>query len=160
MSHREIYAVEVILFHEVTKKLLLIKRTRSPFAWSTVTGGVETGEGIWQAGLREVYEETGFRLKHYYPIENVRSFYAANVDKIVKVTSFAGVVEDDTPQLNYEHSDFRWLDIETACQTVPYENQRQAMRDADDLIHERGAFPREEFPRAKLDEFYDNLRSS
>ena len=66
--------VDVIVFHKFEDgyKYLMMKRTdeRGGF-WQPVTGGVEDGESIEQAAIREVYEETGYSRDEIIRIINL-----------------------------------------------------------------------------------------
>mgnify|MGYP000571891481 CR=1 FL=1 len=58
-------AVDAVIIDPSPKKLVLIKRKKDPFKdhWALPGGFVEWGETTENACLREVYEETGLRIK-------------------------------------------------------------------------------------------------
>ncbi len=69
---RERLTARVLLFDPAGRILLLKGRLPSnpsaPGAWFTVGGGVEPGESLVQAALREIGEETGFRDVRLGPV--------------------------------------------------------------------------------------------
>ena len=58
MSPKRPHSV-LVLIHSPQHDILLLERARHPGYWQSVTGGVEAGESLQQAALREVAEETG-----------------------------------------------------------------------------------------------------
>jgi ADP-ribose pyrophosphatase len=61
-------AVGAVVFHE--DRVLLVKRGRPPSRalWAIPGGGVDLGETLAQAAEREVFEETGVRIRAGAPV--------------------------------------------------------------------------------------------
>lgn len=52
----------VVIFSRQRKRVLLVKRRDFP-VWVLPGGGIETGESVKEAAIREVREETGFKVE-------------------------------------------------------------------------------------------------
>ncbi len=76
-------------------QLLLLRRAPGrifPGLWQCVTGGVEPGERVPMAALREVGEELGFgpsEIEAFYDLDAVTHFYDDGPDAIVAGAVFA-----------------------------------------------------------------------
>ena len=96
---------------------LLIRRADDriyPGIWQPVTGGVDPGERVPLAALREVEEETGLTgpdVEAFYDLDQVGSFFDEENDAIVNSVIFAIRVRPGaTPKVSGEHVDLRWCD--------------------------------------------------
>jgi 8-oxo-dGTP pyrophosphatase MutT (NUDIX family) len=94
---------------------LLIRRAPDriyPGLWQCVTGGIDDGEEIPAAALREVAEETGFgpaAIEAFYDLEQVEAFYSEADDDLVTSIVFALRVRVSAkPRLSHEHDELRW----------------------------------------------------
>jgi len=97
-------------------ELLLVRRSASrifPGLWQCVTGGLEAGERVPMAALREVAEEVGFgpdEIEAFYDLDQVTQFYDEGPDAVVSGSTFAVRVRADAiPRLSHEHDDARWV---------------------------------------------------
>ena len=107
--------------------------------WQAVHGRIEAGETAWQAGLRELREETGFVPRAFYQIDTVNTFYIAASDVVHHCPCFAAeVVADGVVVLNDEHDDFRWIPADEAGQHFIWPGQRRAVREIMEEIVARG----------------------
>jgi len=95
---------------------LLIQRSNDriyPGIWQPVTGGVDAGEFVPLAALREVAEETGFGgddVEAFYDLNQVGAFYAEDLDAIVTSVMFAvRVLPGAEPTLSNEHVAYEWV---------------------------------------------------
>jgi 8-oxo-dGTP pyrophosphatase MutT (NUDIX family) len=95
---------------------LLIRRAADrifPGIWQPVTGGLDLGETVPAAVLREVDEETGLAgddIEAFFDLDQVGSFFAEDLDAIVNSVIFAVRVRFDAePRLSGEHVDFAWV---------------------------------------------------
>ena len=72
-------------------------RPAAPY-WFTIGGGVETGEAVEQAAVREMYEETGIRVESSQLVgpfhRGAHAFSYAGVDYVSDSTFFAVAVDD------------------------------------------------------------------
>lgn len=100
-------ALTVIFNNE--NKILLLRRSKNtdwcPDCWAIVGGKIEKGELPEKALVREVYEETKIKIDKYKFKKIIKS------NNIVEYL-YISRVYDDFVQLNGEHSDYKWLDIE------------------------------------------------
>ena len=58
------YAASLCLWHPETQQILMGRRLTSPWKgyWAVPGGGIEPGEGAFEAALRETFEETRVRV--------------------------------------------------------------------------------------------------
>jgi 8-oxo-dGTP pyrophosphatase MutT (NUDIX family) len=117
---------------------VLMMRRVDDNSWAFPAGGVKPGETLEQAGWREVFEETGFRLG------DVGRRFMRRVKGGVDCVTFVTQVEKFTPTLNHEHDSWAWLDPKAVARsardpdapdpTRPHEN-------ADDAFERELAVP-------------------
>ena len=112
-------------------ELLLIRRSASrifPGLWQCVTGGLEAGERVPMAALREVFEEVGFgppEIEAFYDLDQVTQFYDEGPDAVVSGAIFAVRVRADAiPRLSHEHDDARWVVAADAIRLVAWPSYR------------------------------------
>ena len=115
-------------------EFLLIRRAPDrifPGLWQCVTGGLEPGERIPAAALREVREEIGFgsdEIEAFYDLDQVTHFYDEGPDAIVVGAIFAVRVRADAgPTLSHEHDGARWADREEALRLVVWPSYRDTI---------------------------------
>ena len=97
-------------------EILLIRRAPDrifPGLWQCVTGGIEPGERVPMAALREVREETGFgadETEAFYDLDQVAPFYDEGADAVVVSAIFAARVSPDAVvRSSDEHDGARWV---------------------------------------------------
>lgn len=99
--------------------------------WRMVGGKIREGETAWQAALRELAEETGWRagagLVEAWALPSVNAFYEAATDRIVLAPAFAARVEGE-PALDAEHDAFVWLPAEAAADRLAWPEQARLLR--------------------------------
>jgi len=115
-------------------QFLLIRRAPGrifPGLWQCVTGGLEPGERIPMAALREVREELGFgpaEIEAFYDLDQVTHFYDEGPDAIVAGAIFAVRVRLGVePTLSHEHDDARWASREEALHLVVWPTYRDTI---------------------------------
>ena len=110
---RPILAVSAAVFRG--GRVLVVRRARPP-AYGLFTlpgGGVEAGETLIEAVVREVAEETGLAIApvalagHREVIERDRD---GRVERHFVILAFAALWRAGEPALNAELDDYRWLD--------------------------------------------------
>ena len=125
--------VEVHVFRRRGKRLemLLIRRSeRRSLAgvWQPVTGGIERGESVILAAVREVLEETGLTPIRWWALEHMASFFDIAGDRVRVVPVFAAEVAWTDPiQLSDEHDQYAFMSMSAARKRVLWATQRAAL---------------------------------
>ena len=89
-----------------------------------VGGKREGSETAWQAGLRELLEETGCKPLRYWSVPSLNHFYEAKHDQIMFIPAFAAELNSkDDILLNEEHDSYRWLQRTEAEQLLAWPEQ-------------------------------------
>lgn len=119
--------------------LVLSKLTKRPL-WEFPKGGVEKGETLLQAALRELHEETGIPendivlSKDFRRTEDYRFTAGDDGDRTLihkQVTYFLGETKRSEIVLSAkESSEFAWLDLKDALKRVRYAKRRRLLSDA------------------------------
>lgn len=116
-------------------KFLLLKRAKNEvFAgvWQMVTGTVEEGEKGYETALREIKEETGLSCSEMFVVPHMNSFYSPKKDHVCMVPVFVAVVDSEYVKLSGEHSEYKWVDSDTAKKLLAWQGQRKSV----DTIYE------------------------
>ena len=116
-------------------KFLLLKRAEDEIfagVWQMVTGSVEDGEKGYETALREIKEETGLSCSEMYIVPHMNSFYSPTKDHVCMVPVFVAVVQSEEIKLSDEHSEYKWVDRDTAKKFLAWQGQRKSV----DTIYE------------------------
>ena len=92
------FAVSVVILRPAGSafEFLLLRRTGTlAGTWCQVAGAIEAGETAWQAGLREVVEETGLHPNRFYSADICEQFYEADRNAISLLPVFVGYAPQD-----------------------------------------------------------------
>lgn len=127
----------LVVLHDGNGNVLLLERVDRANFWQSVTGSLEIGETPFQAALREVAEETGFKLTHsqlddcHHQVEyeiypHWRHRYAAGITHNTEHWFRAKIDANRIPILT-EHSAWQWLPIIQAAQCVFSPSNRDAI---------------------------------
>ncbi len=123
------YAAAVVLKKDKdSTKMLILKRAEETLngIWCHVAGRIEDNEKAWETALREIKEETDLKPYEFYSSDYCEVFYETDKNSIAMVPAFVAFVKPDAKVvLNSEHSDFKWVTIEQACEMVPFRTQRE-----------------------------------
>jgi len=122
---------------EQTINFLLLRRAHDntyPGIWQGVAGKIKTGEAAWEAGQRELLEETGFDPINFYTLDHVSSYYLHRYDETIHVPAFMAEVPYESPTLSAEHNKFQWLPLEAAVETASWEPYRKALHSIPKLL--------------------------
>jgi dATP pyrophosphohydrolase len=123
--------------------LLHRKATNSyPEIWQPVSGKIKSGETAWQAGLRELQEETGFVPQNFYALDHVSNYYLHAEDRVISVPAFIAEVALHPPRLNHEHDAYAWLSLTEAKKRASWNPYRQALHAIPDLLASSPALAR------------------
>ena len=120
-------------------EFLLLRRTRDKGGfWQPVSGGLEEGETLREALLRELVEECGLK-EPITIIEDVHRFLFTEQDSLwpgtVNMTEFVFGVEAPEgfePDLSsnhcVEHEEWRWCSFDEATGLLYWDNNKDAFR--------------------------------
>ena len=116
--------------------LLLI---RDPYnKWGLPKGHVENGENSLEAALREVREETGLtRLDPGPSLGTIDWYFKVKGDLVHKFCDYflmASPDGDTVPEVAEGITECRWLPVDEAIATVAYDNARQVVVRAADVL--------------------------
>jgi 8-oxo-dGTP pyrophosphatase MutT (NUDIX family) len=122
-------------------EILLLRRAPGrilPGLWQCVSGGVDDGERVAAAALRELIEETGYDgqvIEAFYDLDLVNQFHEPSYDAVLTAAVFAVRVSNAVePRLSDEHNAARWLSVDVAHGEVVWPGYRTAIeRIRDDL---------------------------
>jgi 8-oxo-dGTP pyrophosphatase MutT (NUDIX family) len=116
-------------------EILLLRRAAHrifPGLWQCVTGGVEPGERIPMAALREVEEETGFgvaAIEAFYDLDQVAPFFDEGSDAVVVSAIFAVRVRADAvARASHEHDAMRWVPADEAPSLAIWPSYAESVR--------------------------------
>lgn len=122
-------AVSVYILHN--QKYLLIRRCGKylPGTWQMVTGGIHEGEKAWEAGLRELHEETGLVPDQFYSADAVETFYLKTIDKIAFAPAFVAFINnpEEIVLSPTEHDAYEWLSYEQAKERLAWSEQKRVL---------------------------------
>jgi len=132
-------------------KYLLLKH-RADY-WNFPKGIIEKGEGLKEAALREIREETGLKEVELIPgfKETVRYFFKVKYDYQVArgfkigqmtlkfVTYFLAESKSKEIKISLEHQDYAWLNFEGVMDKFKkYKINQNILKKADGCLHEKG----------------------
>lgn len=132
MSKVIVRVIDAYVFNRKNKEIrfLLLKRAKTKIyehLWQGVAGKIEAGETSWEAAIRELKEETGFEPVRIFVADHVSKFYEAHGDWVNMVPVFGIEVEDEEVILSDEHCEFKWVDFNTAHQTLIWSGQKDGI---------------------------------
>lgn len=143
MRYRRDKSAGVIVFHRGDsgcRFLLLLSRLTKRPLWEFPKGGVDEGETVAEAALRELREETGlggdviriideFQHREEYRFTSGRGDNRTLIRK--EVTYFlAESLSTDVKLSAHEASQFAWLTLDDAIRKLKYKARREMLREA------------------------------
>ncbi|HUF50003.1 MAG TPA: NUDIX domain-containing protein [Longimicrobiales bacterium] len=143
MRYRKDKSAGVIVFHrdpDGCRFLLLLSRLTKRPLWEFPKGGVDDGETVTEAALRELREETGlaaadirlipdFEHREEYRFTSGKGDGRTLVRK--EVTYFlAEALSTDVRLSAHEASQFAWLPLPEALRKLKYKARREMLRQA------------------------------
>lgn len=119
-------------------EFLLLHRSHGKYCenqWRMVGGKQEVNETAWQAGMRELWEETRCRPIQYWSVPSINHFYEAAHDRIMLIPVFAAELAiKDEVYLNEEHDSFRWFSKQNAQKIVSWPEQSRLIGLIDQIL--------------------------
>lgn len=133
-----------IVFRKTTGKILwLIRRGKAnpkyqgPLGWNFPHGGLNAGETMEQAALRETAEEAGIRAKIIAKLPISRFFYTNKERQKVRkfITYFLMEwLEDLSVGFGSETEEIKWLEKDAAINLLAYKNEKELLEIAAQLV--------------------------
>jgi 8-oxo-dGTP pyrophosphatase MutT (NUDIX family) len=133
--------------------ILASRRTRrGEVAWGLAKGGIEAGESIEDAAVREVREETGLEATIERSLGETRYFYVWEAVRIRKTVHFflmKATGRGDVNDRDDEMEDVRWFPLDHALKRAAYRGEREVLGRAASILRtdRRGARKRRRRPR-------------
>jgi 8-oxo-dGTP pyrophosphatase MutT (NUDIX family) len=125
---RENGGIEVVLASRRTR--------RGDLAWGLAKGGIEDGESMEDAAVREVREETGIRAEIETSLGETRYFYVWEDVRIRKTVHFFLMrsIGGDPDDRDDEMEEVRWFPLERALKRAAYRGERDVLQRAAELL--------------------------
>lgn len=119
-------------------QLLMARRAPNEYmgdTWQLISGRIEDDETAWQAGLRELEEETGLIPSEFYHLSTLTSFYRPDNDSLNTAPVFCAMVEEGCAvTINFEHTAFEWVSLDEAVSRLMWSSDRQALDEVQTVI--------------------------
>ena len=121
-----------------TFQYLMMQTSYGEHHWTPPKGHVDPGETDMEAALRETQEEAGLTSSDL----NIASDFKKELNYEVKgkpkiVTYWLAELKDpSTPvKLSNEHQDFKWLNLQQACDHIPqFINQQEMLKETEEYL--------------------------
>ncbi|MFM9875181.1 MAG: bis(5'-nucleosyl)-tetraphosphatase [Nitrosarchaeum sp.] len=127
----------IVLFRRDNTKILFLLLHYPSGHWDFVKGKMEKNETTHQTAIRETHEETGITdvtfLNNFEEwIEYNFQYQGELVHK--KVVFFLAETKTIQISISHEHTDYTWMDYETAIEKTTFDNAKQILSKSKLLI--------------------------
>ncbi|WP_440998897.1 NUDIX domain-containing protein [Fodinibius sp. SL11] len=113
-------------------KFLLLKRSaevKYAHQWRMIGGKVDPEETFYEAGIRELNEETNLTPCLFWSIPSVNQFYDHKSDNIFQIPAFGAQVDQEAPIiLNHEHISWKWISQDVIDTYIQWPEQERLMK--------------------------------
>lgn len=127
----------IVLFRKEESKNLFLLLHYPSGHWDFVKGKMEKGESIHETAIRETKEETGITDVTF--LDNFEEWIQYNfqyqgelVNK--KVVFFLAETNTKDVEISHEHSDYIWVDYNTAMEKTTFDNAKTVLTKAQMLL--------------------------
>jgi len=127
----------IVLFRKEESKNLFLLLHYPSGHWDFVKGKMEKGESIHETAIRETKEETGITDVAF--LDNFEEWIQYNfqyqgelVNK--KVVFFLAETNTKDVEISHEHSDYIWVDYNTAMEKTTFDNAKTVLTKAQMLL--------------------------
>ncbi len=119
--------------------------------WQGIAGGGEGTETPIEAAKREAYEEGGIPAASPYltldsvatiPVEEISGFLWGEDVLVIPEYCFGVEVTDRALLLSHEHTEFRWVDYESAVELLKWDSNKNALWELNVRLRRQSSSPR------------------
>ena len=138
LMSRAPYQVLVLPYTITSDSLILyalFKRADADY-WQGIAGGGEDSESPLEAARREAFEEAGIGMDKefikldflaYIPVVGVSGFLWGEDVLVIPEHCFGVRVEHERLTLSLEHSDYKWVDYDSAREMLHWDSNKNAL---------------------------------
>lgn len=142
---RAAFQVLVIPYQKVNNKFFycIFKRSDEAECWQWIAGGGEDNETPEEAAIRESFEEATIDgQSNFYKLDSMTMIPAHhfkleehhNEELFVTPEYSFGVNTNMQIRISHEHSDYKWVDYETAMQKLKWDSNKTALWELDQRL--------------------------
>jgi 8-oxo-dGTP pyrophosphatase MutT (NUDIX family) len=104
----------------------------TPVRWGLPKGGLERGETLDRAAVREAQEETGLRVRLVAPVGDIQYWFATRGVRHQKTVHFflMEAVGGDLQDHDWENDEAAWFPADVALATMAFPNEVAMVRRA------------------------------
>ena len=127
----------IILFREEGNKKLFLLLHYPSGHWDFVKGRIEKDEDEIQAAFRETREETGIKdIKLIEGFKEKIHYTYQHENKLIKkeVVFFLGITNSIQVTISDEHTDYVWLEYDSAYTKTTYQNAKSLLQKCRSLV--------------------------
>ena len=127
----------IVLYLEKPEGILFLLLNYPTGHWDFIKGKIENGETEHQTAIRETREETGIEDLEFIDgfKENINYNFQYEGELIYKeVVFFLAKTKTETVKISHEHLDYSWLDYKNAREKTTYQNAKNILSKANDLL--------------------------